>query len=76
MINLEKYESEFIKVLKDLYPNGNYSKYQLSLPGNKVRLAMDRYVNSVYGDYYKDEIKQLIDEKEHIYKICVENLGI
>lgn len=74
MINKEKYLAELKKVLAETYPMGNYTKAQLTGNDSLVRNRMDNYVMRNYGEYYKNELKQLITYKNILYNECVEEL--
>ena len=76
MINKEKYWTELNRVLAETYPSGNYTKNQLIGNDSTIRNKMDTYVMSTYGEYYKNELVQLIKIKNSIYVECVEQLDI
>ena len=76
MIDKEKYWAELNRVLSETYPSGNYTKIQLIRNDSPIRNKMDTYVMSTYGDYYKNELIQLIKTKNSIYAECVEQLNI
>ena len=76
MINKTKYLDELNKVIIEKYPTGDYTKVQLSRSDSPVRLSMDTYVMREYGEYYKNELIQLIKEKNSLYDDCINNLNI
>ena len=75
MINKEKYLAELKRVLTEAYPTG-YTKSQLIGHNSQIRNKMDDYVMKKYGEYYKNELVQLIKEKNDIYTECIEELSI
>lgn len=74
MINKEKYFIELKKVIKDRYPMGGFTKVQLMGHDSPIRNKMDNYVMTTYGEYYKNEMDQLIKVKNSLYKECIEKL--
>ena len=76
MINKTKYLDELNKVIIEKYPTGDYTKVQLSRSDSPVRLSMDTYIMREYGEYYKNELIQLIKEKNSLYDDCINNLNI
>ena len=76
MINENRYIAHLKQVLEELYPNCDYTKAQLLTSNNKVRLAMDDFVMSNYGSYYKNQITQLVKEKNQLYEFVINKSGI
>lgn len=73
LINKEKYIVELKKIISEIYPDGNYTKYILLKHDNKVRIAMDKYVLENYSTHNIFEHIKLINEKNYLYKECVQN---
>lgn len=70
------YIDELNRVIIEKYPTGDYTKAQLSRSDSPVRLSMDTYVMREYGECYKNELVQLIKEKNSLYDDCINNLNI